>query len=78
MNIVKLNWFNCTFAEDQPEYLPLPAHKSKDGIVTSCWGLNLFERFKVLFLGHIFLQVMTFNKSLQPVKLCVDKPDLEG
>ena len=76
MEIIKFEECNCTFAENQPEYLPLPAHKSKDGIVTSCWGLSLRQRLRLLFSGRMFLQIMTFNKPLQPLKITINKPDL--
>ncbi len=60
---------NSTYAEDQPEYLPLPAHKTPDGIVTSCWTLSFKERLRVLIHGQVFLSQMTFNQPLQPVLL---------
>ena len=59
---------NVVYAKDQPEYLPLPAHKSAEGIVTSCWKLNFKERLKVLWSGKIFWRQMTFNQPLQPIK----------
>lgn len=65
---------NCVYAENQPEYLPLPVHKSEDGIVTSCWKLNLKERLILFFTGRIYLQILTFNLSLQPQKLVVRNP----
>jgi hypothetical protein len=77
MNIIKFKECNSTYAENQPEYLDLPSHKSKKGAVTSCWGLSFKERLKVLFTGKIFLQVLTFNNPLQPVKMSVSKPVLE-
>lgn len=58
---------NCTYAKNQPAYLPLPVFKSKSGIVISCWGLNIWERIKILFGGKIYLSLHTFNKPLQPV-----------
>ena len=73
MKPIKFKECNATFAENQPEYLPLPVHKSAFGIVTSCWKLSLFERVKVLFLGKVYLSLMTFNKPLQPQKLSVQK-----
>ena len=57
---------NVVFAENQPEYLPLPAYKSKDGMVTICWKLSFKERLKVLFAGKIWQKMLTFNKPLQP------------
>ena len=59
---------NITYAKNQKEYLPLPAHKTDDGIVTTCWRLSFFERLKTLFSGKIFISTMTFNEPLQPQK----------
>ena len=55
------------YAKDQPEYLPLPVHKSNKGIVTSCWRFSLIERIKVLFGSRIYWQQHTFNQPLQPI-----------
>lgn len=60
---------NCTYAKDQPEYIPLPARKTADGIVSTCWKMSLAERLAVLLTGKIFLHVMTFNQPLQPVRI---------
>jgi len=78
MKIIEFNGCNVTYAKDQPEYLPLPAHKTDDGLVTSCWGLSFFERLKVAFSGKIYLQVMTFNRPLQPLRVIVDFPPMEN
>lgn len=68
---------NITFAKDQPEYLPLPAHVSDyNGIVTSCWQLSLRERLKMLWTGRLWLQQMAFGKPLQPQKPSADRPTL--
>lgn len=69
---------NIVFAKDQPEYLPLPAHLSDGGIVTSCWKLTWKERLKVLIWGKLYLQVLTFNKPLQPQLPLVDNPVTRG
>ena len=58
---------NTVFAENQPEYLPLPVFRDKEGQVVSCWKLSLKERLRVLFTGHIWLCTLTFNKPLQPL-----------
>jgi hypothetical protein len=58
---------NIVFAENQPEYIPLPAHRTEGGTVISCWRLPLKERIKMLFSGKIFISSMTFNKPLQPL-----------
>lgn len=65
---------NCVYAKDQPQYLPLPAHRSREGVVVSCWALSLRERLKVLCTGRLWWTVMTFNESLQPQLPSVDKP----
>ena len=72
MKAIDFSLSNTKYAENQDEYLTLPAHKSKDGIVTSCWKATLIERFKFLFTGKIWLSVMTFNKPLQPLKMDID------
>ncbi|MBU2685696.1 MAG: hypothetical protein KKF27_20835 [Gammaproteobacteria bacterium] len=74
MKIIKFRECNVTFAEDQPEYLPLPALKMPDGQVISCWNLTIIERLKVLLTGKIWLSVLTFNKPLQPLLMATDKP----
>ena len=74
MDVIKFDECNITYAKDQPQYNPLVAQKSVDGIVTSCWRLNIWERLKILFTGRIFLQVLTFNKPLQPLKMVVSNP----
>jgi len=64
--------------KDQPEYLPLPAIKSKEkGIVTTKWKLSWKERLNILFVGSVYLQVWTFGKRLQPVRLFVEKPEIK-
>lgn len=72
MQPVKFKQANVTYAENQPEYLPLPAHRTNDGQVTSCWRLTFIERIKVFCRGKIFFTVMTFNQPLQPQLPSVD------
>ncbi|KKN27450.1 hypothetical protein LCGC14_0864660 [marine sediment metagenome] len=76
MDVIKFRECNVTYAENQVEYLPLPAHRSDDGRVTSCWRLSFLERIKTALTGRIFLQVLTFNNSLQPLKMLVRKPTI--
>ena len=65
---------NCVYAKDQPEYLPLPVHKTIDGDVISCYKLTYWERIKVLFGFKIWITVKTFNNPLQPQRLTVYRP----
>ena len=78
MNPVKFKEQNCTFAENQEPYLPLPAFKHDDDwkCVSSCWGMNFLERMKVVFTGKIWVSMPTFGKPLTPVKVSTDKPQL--
>ena len=74
MKIVEFKECNVTYAKNQPEYLPLPCHKSEDGTVTSCWRLSFIDRLRAAFLGRIYLQVLTFNQPLQPLKMGSENP----
>lgn len=74
MTPIKFKEMNVTFAENQPEYLPLPAHKGQGGEVISCWKLSWGERLKILLSGRIWLSVYTFNTPLQPLLPTAENP----
>jgi len=76
MEPIKFKEHNVVYAEDQPEYLPLPVLKLEDGEVISCWKLNFIEKMKILLFGKLWLSILTFNKSLQPLLPSVSKPFL--
>jgi hypothetical protein len=61
-----------TYAEDQPEYMPLPVIRSVDGVVMSRWELTDEEMEILKETKSIYLQVHTFNQMLQPVNLFVE------
>jgi hypothetical protein len=69
---------NVTFAENQQEYIPLPAFKnqSPQGEVITCWNLTFKERLRVLFKGEIWFCLLTFNKPLTPTLITTKKSDL--
>jgi hypothetical protein len=67
---------NVIFAEGQDEYHNLHAHITETGEVTSCWKMSFRERIEALISGNIYLQVLTFRKPLQPIKLSTYKPPL--
>ena len=73
MKPIKFKEMNITFAENQPEYLPLPAYKAEDGEVVCCWSLSIKERIKLLLTGRLWAHLLTFNRPLQPIMLSVDK-----
>lgn len=66
---------NGIIAKDQPDYLPLPAHITRDGTITCCWNLTWRERIQVFLSGRIWHSILTFNKSLQPQMLYAKRPD---
>jgi hypothetical protein len=72
MTPIKFRLANVVYAEHQPEYIPLPAHRSKNGIVTSCWKFTFRERLRILFGAHLYWSQMTFNQPLQPVQPSLD------
>ena len=74
MKPIEFKGCNVVFAKDQPEYLPLPAHRNEEGCVTTCWKLTFVERIIVLFKGTFYLQTLTFNTPLQPQKPSVRSP----
>jgi len=77
MEPIRFKEVNVTFAKDQPDYLPLPAHKTKDGVVTTCWKMTFREKIKLFFTGRLYLQVQTFNKPFSPIVVFLDDPFLE-
>lgn len=78
MKPIKFKHQNIVFAENQPEYQPLPALKidAPTGEVISCWKLTFKERLKVLVFGRVWLSLMSFNKPLTPSYLAVDRKDV--
>ncbi len=78
VKIEKFAECNVTYGENQPEYLPLPAHRASDGTVTSCWKASLRERLKILLTGRVYLQLLTFQQPIQPQLLLAEKPELEA
>jgi glycerophosphoryl diester phosphodiesterase len=71
MKPVTFDEANITYAEHQPEYLPLPALKIQEnkGLVISCWELTDYELDEVKKTKKIYLHQLTFNTPLQPVRI---------
>ena len=67
---------NTVFAENQPEYIPLPAYRDEIGEVISCWELTWKERLYLFYTGRLWVRILTFNKPLQPMVLQTDCPFL--
>ncbi len=58
------------FAEEQPEYISLPALRiyGHYGECITKWQLTWRERLHMLFRGEFFFLQLTFNQPLQPIK----------
>lgn len=69
---------NITYAKNQKEYIPLPAHRTEtdEHTVTSCWKLSFKEAVRLLFTRKIWHGQMTFGNALQPTLLTTKKEDL--
>lgn len=78
MTLIEFPEQTVVIAKDQPEYLPLPAHRfanDPQGRIACCWRLSWRERVSVLLRGIVWHQVLTFDRPLQPQLLTVEKPD---
>lgn len=58
--------YSKTYAENQPQYNPLPVIAHGDA-VTSRWKFTWLERLHVLFAGYIFITQKNFGEPLQPI-----------
>ncbi len=78
MKPIKFKEQNCTYAENQREYLPLPAFKDTGhtGQVISCWQLSLKERLRILFTGKLWVSLAIFGKPLTPSFFTTKKSDV--
>ena len=77
MKLVEFLEQTIVIAKDQPEYIPIPAHRfanDPQGRIVCCWQLTWRERLTVLFIGQLWHQVLTFNSPLQPQLLTTEKP----
>jgi hypothetical protein len=81
MKLVEFHEQTVVIAKDQPQYNPLPAYRwpqDPEGRIACCWSLTWRERFRVLFSGRIWHQILTFNGPLQPQLLTIEKPTFNG
>ena len=63
-------------AEDQEEYLTLPANIDS-GIVSYAFKLTWKDVFKLIFKRRIYFYQITFGQSLQPIHANVDENEFE-
>lgn len=78
MKPIKFKEQNTTYAENQPEYLQLPAFRSDTpkGEVISCWELSFTERIRILFTGKLWVSLMMFGKPLTPAYFTTKKTNV--
>lgn len=67
---------NVVYGENQPQYLPLPAHKTEEGQAIFCFELDEEERKQIAETGELWVSLLTFNQPLQPILLTTKKADL--
>lgn len=60
------------FAENQPEYHPLPAVETEPGVIWTRWELTEEERKAIAGGKRIDLFIWTFRRPLQPIALVVE------
>lgn len=69
MKPIKFPGVNIVFAEDQPEYQPLPAMilQDRECSVITCWELTEDEIETLTKTRKLFLKQLTFGNPLQPI-----------
>jgi hypothetical protein len=63
------------FAEEQPEYIPLRALRSRDGAgrVLSRWTPTEEQRAAIAAGADVFLELVTFGAPLQPIRIAISE-----
>jgi len=74
MKAIEFEQHNVVFAEDQKEYLPLPAYAQNNGLVTFCMELDDRELEAVKKTKILKLTVLTFGRSAQPIRVTTVEP----
>lgn len=69
MKAVDFKGRNAIYGKDQPEYNPLPVHKTESGEVTSVWEISDEEFEEIKKTRRVRVTQLTFNQNLQPLKL---------
>lgn len=63
------------FAKDQPQYLPLPAYRTPDGVVLTEWEPTAEELQRILLGGRVRIWIYTFGRPLQPIRVEAAEPE---
>jgi hypothetical protein len=73
-----LEEFEIVMAKDQPEYIPLRVipGQTREGERLSRWTLTESQRKAIAEGADIFLELLTFNYAMQPIRIAVcDTPN---
>ncbi|WP_028664436.1 hypothetical protein [Runella zeae] len=78
MKPIRFQEVNKVYAENQPEYTPLPvfAKDNQEGEVVSCWKLSILERIRLLITGKLWVSLYTFHQPLTPSYFTTIKSEL--
>ena len=77
MKAIEFKEVNLRIAENQDEYVTLPAfHDKEEGSVTFCFKLTEDEINRIKATDEIWFKILTFNKPMQPIQLSTNKEDL--
>lgn len=78
MKPIPFKYQNIVYAENQPEYMPLPALKFDDdvGTVVSCWKMSFKDRIRILLTGKVWLMLCSFNKPLTPSYIAANRKEV--
>lgn len=74
MKAIEFEQHNVVFAKDQKEYFPLPAYAQQNGLVTFCMELEDEELDVVKKTKVLKLDVFTFGRSAQPIRVTTVEP----
>ena len=75
MKAINFKEQNIVFAEEQEEYINLPAHMQK-GISTFCMELDEDELKRIKKSRYSKIGTLTFDDPAQPMRIRIQKPKL--
>lgn len=77
MKPVQFKEANSVFAENQDEYLDLPAYHDETEVI-SCWTFSFWERIKILLGYPLWVRVLNHGEPLQPILPGLERPFENG
>jgi len=69
--------YEIVIAKDQPQYIPLPAVVSGDGLVVTRWRFSFWERWSILITGNLWHSQMCFSEKPHPIRIQTDEPQFQ-